>query len=770
MDGHRNQIEPSRGAAAALAPGPGARTWWLVALAGTALMLGGRLELIREFGTSLPFRDQWKCTAADLLGPWVDGQLEPTAFLTPLNDHWVVLTRLLSFGLAWLDGQWNNLLETSVNALLHGAAIWLMLGTMAPPLGRRLGPVFVLYAGTVLALPYTWENTLWGIQSLVYFQVGLSLVYLWAAATRRHFTPGWWLGQLAGGLVLFTQQSSVLVHATVVLLLGWRWWRKDGDRRVTVAGFGFALLWSLVYFAFAPPLTVTAFLKADSWQIALDVCLRQLGWPLPHPGWAFLVYLPWLWLAGDRLRRRRLENGEAFILAVGLWVGAQAAAIGYGRGGDTVGFVSRYCDFLALGFLANAVCLGVLWRTTPLRPLRTAIVALAVAWFGLTALGLWHESVANHAGYNLERRPGINFQNLAAVRDFLRTGDATFLAQNRIGDTLYTYPPTVIDLLSKPRFRALLPPETGAREARADYGRLGAVARYLPPAGRWLAAAGLCAWLLASGFLQRTPAVVVPAPAPTPAGSRQPPRGGFGLWSVVTALALAAMLAWPQPLEFDAQQRWQAAYAPAAEQVEFIDPVFQSVQGPKLFPAEAVGAVATVPASVRAYWYGTRIAGSERFTGILRSAPTLVRHRFLFTPVSGWPNWPGNAVRWRFENAATGEVQWRAVSCAPTEPREAVLMWTEDVTPFYGWQVSLYLFDGLADEHGWVGVARPAATDDAGFGRRWLAQLRAGRAEPTHRVLAAVALAALTVWLVLAGWRFRQRGFSARPDPLAPGR
>lgn len=762
MDGHRDQIEPA--GAAALAPS--SRLWWLVALAGAGLMLGGRFELIREFGTSLPFRDQWKCTAADLLGPWVEGRLEPAAFFAPLNDHWVVLTRLLSFGLARLNGQWNNLLEITVNALLHGAAIWLLLATVAPALGRRLGPLFVLYAGTVLALPYTWENTLWGIQSLVFLQVGLSLVYLWAAATRRRFTAGWWAGQLAGGLVIFTQQSSVLVHATVVLLLGWRWWRRDGDRRVNGAGLGIAVLWSLAYFAFAPPLTVTAFLKADSWQVALDVGLRQLGWPLPHPGWAFLIYLPWVWLAAGRLRRHRLNESEAFVLAVGLWVGAQAAAIGYGRGGDTVGFVSRYCDFLALGFLANAACLGLLWRTASARPVRAALVALAAAWFGLTAPGLWHESVESHAGYNLERRPEINLRNLQAVRGFLRTGDSAYLAQNKIGDTLYTYPPTLIDLLGKTRFRALLPPETGAAEARPDQGRLGAVARFFPAASRGLVAAALLGWLLACGFLQRAPAV--PAPVEPPAAYGQPWWDGFRIWSLVTVLAVAALLAWPQPFEFDQQQRWQTAYAPASDQVEFVDPVFQSTAGRGFRSEEAVGAVATVPASVRPFWYGTLLGGSERFQGILRSAPVPVRHRFLFTPVSGWPNWPGNAIRWRFENPATGEEQWRAVSCPPTEPREAVLMWAEDVAPFLGWRASLHLFDGLADEHGWVGIARPAASDDPDFGRRWLARLRAGKTEPTHHVLLGLALGTLAVWLVLAARRLRHRSAPDRPAPPRP--
>ncbi len=743
--------------------GPAGRRggWLLLALAGALLMVGGRLALIDAYGTSLPFRDEWKCTAADLLGPWAEGRLEGKAFFVPLNDHWVVLTRLLSYGLARANGQWNNLLETSVNALLYGAAIGLFLAAIAPGLGRRLGSLFTLYAGLVLALPYTWENTLWGIQSLVFLQIGLSVVYLWAVATRRSFSAAWWLGQLAGGLVLFTQQSSVLAPAAAAVLLGWRWWRRDGDRRGALAGLGFAALWAAVYFAFSPPLTVTADHRADSWQIALDVGLRQLGWPLPHPGWAFLMYLPLVAFGADRLARRRLENGEAFALAVGLWVAAQAAAIGYGRGGDTTGFVSRYCEFLALGFLVNAACLGWLWRTPPGRGWRTGVVGVAAAWFALSAGGLWHESTESHTRYNLERRPAINARNLAAVHAFLATGDPASLAQEKIGDTLYTYPPTLVALLGNARFRSLLPPETGAAEARRDYGRLGAIARGLPPAGRWLAAAGGLLWLAlaAAGWFRSRPDQAAPA---LTASAWTGPRI-FLAWTGATGLAVALWLAWPQPFQFDGRQRWQAAYAPASDELEFIDPVFHDTSHRPIEAGDVVGAVATEPASIRPYWYGTLLAGRADFTGILRSAPVTVRHRFLFTPISGWPNWPGNAIRWQFVNPATGAERWRAVACPPTEPREAVRMWAEDVAEFRGWTATLNLFDGNADGHGWLGIARPAATDDADFGRRWLAALRAERAEPTHRVVLVVALAALAAWLAQAlplGRRFRGAGAS----------
>ncbi len=718
------------------------RAWWLLAaLAGALVATGGRLELIREFGTSLPFRDEWKSTAADLLGPWADGRLDWRAFFAPLNDHWIVLTRLLSYGLARLNGQWNNLLETSVNAVLYGGAIWLFIAAAAPALGRRLGAAFALLAGFILALPYTWENTLWGIQSLVFLQIGLSTAYLWATALRPRFTAGWWLGQLAGGLVLFTQQSGVLAYAAAAALLGWRLARRDGDRRVAAAGLALAALWTAAHFAFGPSLTVTAGHRADTWRIALDVCLRQLAWPLPHPGWAFLMYLPFAVLVGGRLGPRRWSDREAFLLTVGLWVAAQAAAIGYGRGGDTTGFVSRYCDFLALGYLVNAASLGLLWRSAPARAGRAGVALLAAAWAGFSAPGLWHESTASHTLYNLERRPAVNAQNLAAVRAYLTTGDAASLAQEKIGDTLYTYPPTLIDLLGKPRFRSLLPPETGAAEARADYGRLGALARGLPAAGRWLAGAGVLLWLglTLAGRSRRD----IPEEAPAAPPFAWTPSRVLLAWGAGTGLAAAAWLAWPQPFEFDVRQRWQAAYAPATDEVEFIDPVFRGETDRRIQPEDVAGAVATEPPAVRPYWYGTLLAGRTGFTGILRSDPVVVRRRYLSTPVSGWPNWPGNAIRWRLENPANGAVQWRVAAVPPSEPREAVIMWTEDVAACRGWKATLYLFDGNAGDHGWLGVARPAATDDAGFGRHWLAELRAERAEATHRVLAAATLLGL---------------------------
>jgi len=102
-------------------------------------------------------------------------------------------------------------------------------------------------------------------------------------------------------------------------------------------------------------------------------------------------------------------------------------------GGVTTGFVSRYTDFLALGFLANAGCLLLLSRTlTGLRS-RAGIWLLAAAWIGFSARGLWTESVSGHAGYNLERRLVLNQNNLAAVRGYLATGKANISPRTMSG-------------------------------------------------------------------------------------------------------------------------------------------------------------------------------------------------------------------------------------------------------------------------------------------------------------------------------------------------
>jgi len=51
--------------------------------------LAGRLALIRDFGTSLPYQDQWKFTGVDVLKPWLDGSLTLGSLFKPSTTTWM---------------------------------------------------------------------------------------------------------------------------------------------------------------------------------------------------------------------------------------------------------------------------------------------------------------------------------------------------------------------------------------------------------------------------------------------------------------------------------------------------------------------------------------------------------------------------------------------------------------------------------------------------------------------------------------------------------
>jgi hypothetical protein len=743
MDRHRDSIVPP------------SRALGLFALAGALIALSGHLELIRRFGTALPFRDQWKCTGQDLLGRWAEGNLSWRHFFEPLNDHWPVLTRALSFMLTRLNGQWNNLVETTCNALLYAVAVFVFLRMILPALGRGLGGVFAIGAGVVLALPVTWENTLWGIQSLVYLQILLSLIYLASIASRDRFDAGWILGQLAGLLVLLTQHSGVLAHAAAVPLLAWRLIHREGRREITMANLAIAMAIIAGFFALIPAMNATAHLRADSWRIALDVALRQLAWPIAHPGGALLIYLPWIFFTLDRVARRRLSATDAFIIAAGFWVGAQAAAIGYGRGADTAGFVSRYCDFLALGLLLNGACLLRLWQATATSVLRFAVLALALGWLGTASRGLWLESRYGHAGYNLSRRNAVNAENLQAVRDYITTRDPGHLSRGSVADTLYTYPPAVRDLLENARFRSLLPPETGAVEARSDQGRIGLVLGWLPSAAPFITGLGLALATAVYGRSRKAPPPALPA-LETSTWTGKKICATVGVLSLISTTLVAL---WPGSLEFQRGKRWTNAFAPPVPGVTFVDLNLRSADSRnEISPAAPQRAVATIPAEMRMHWYGTLLGGSPEFQGVLRGSDFEVRQRYLFVPVTGWPSWSGNGLRWRFVDPKTNIEQW--VSFVAPNPVDGVAIWQVDAAPFLGKRAALFLYDGGPSQQNWLGVARPAATDNPAFGRTWISLIHAERAEDSHQVIAWFALGSTLVFAGLALWLARERWLS----------
>ncbi len=729
---------------------------------GALLALAGHWELIRRFGTVLPYRDPWQLTGVEILGPWVEGTLGWRDFFQPLNDHWPVLTRLFSFGLVLINDQWNNLLEITLNAVLLAVAIGVLLGGLLRGQTRAARLGLALWAGLVFALPITWENTLWGIQSLPYFQILLSLIYLRGVVAARGLDGGWWVAQAAGVLMMFSQHSAVLAPVAVLPFLAWRWWRGGGDRRADGASLGVAAALVAGFVFLLPELSTTASLRADSLPMAIEVGLRQLGWPLGHPAGAFLIWAPWLVWSLAMIGRRQISVGAGFALVVGLWGGGQAAAIGYARGESALGYVSRYGDFLAIGLVLNAACWAWLWRTSARRTgWRIGLLALGLAWLGLASAGLWHESVTGHTEYNLKRRPAENAANLQRVADYVGTSDPAVLSLERGGATLFTYPPAVQGLLDLPKFRELLPPETRVPEARPDHGRLG----WVPVLALWQP--GLLAVLAIGLFVVGWRRGAVHLSADRAIAD----TAGLPDWrtacAVLTGAALALgglVLAWPQPLLFSASQRLDAALTPEAAQGRAVTGLrFAMGSHHDVDTARMAEAVLSYPLDWRRFATGTALGGGWDTQGTFIGESFTVERDYLVLMHCGFPCSSGNGLRWRLTSPDGATEEW--IGYGGPDPGGAWSVWTVNVARHRDWRAELYVFDGRQDERGWLGVMAPVMTDDAAWADGWLARLNLARTEPAHRTLALMAaltgLAALGFWI---GSRRRR----PKPNALAP--
>src|SRR5581483_7854844 len=93
------------------------------ALAG---ILGAKLWLIAAYGSSTPFWDEW-VEPVVLFRPYLTGGLSIHDLLAAHNEHRIFLTRLTALGLFLIQGRWDVVATTLVNAAIHVVAIGVVI-------------------------------------------------------------------------------------------------------------------------------------------------------------------------------------------------------------------------------------------------------------------------------------------------------------------------------------------------------------------------------------------------------------------------------------------------------------------------------------------------------------------------------------------------------------------------------------------------------------------------------------------------------------------
>jgi hypothetical protein len=429
-----------------------------------AIVVGGRWAIINQFGTDLPQWDQWDAEGLNLLLPWFQHHLTLAILVQPHNEHRVVLTKLLNLTLTLLNGQWDQRLESVVNAFLPGLiAVAFFLFGIRRLNGKWHAPLFLVIA-SLFALPLAWQNVLAGFHSQQFFLIGLSLGTIVWLSQAAPWSRTWWLGAACAVLALGSMATGFLASAVVIALLCLRVQKREISAPSTTATL--FLCTAVAAIGWFTRVTVSYHdpLKAKNAADFLLSLMHSLQWPSLNLGWALLpLWLPWGWLAYRRTAGHGPEAGRTFewiLVALGFWVLLQLLATAYARGAGGDLPASRYIDTLVFGAVVNAMAAAWLAQdgTTAGKgkfslgpaPVRYAVTG---AWALTFALGVYAQ--ANHI-FTLELPPLRNSEAASEqnVRDYLATGDESYLATGAIP---YPGVSSFLERIRLPELRALLP-------------------------------------------------------------------------------------------------------------------------------------------------------------------------------------------------------------------------------------------------------------------------------------------------------------------------
>jgi hypothetical protein len=444
--------------------GLGLRNQWHLA-AFFFLVLGSKLLLISHYGVAIPFWDQWDAEALNLYQPYLEGTLAFSDLLAPHNEHRLFTARLFLLALLELNGRiWDPILQMQVNAVLHLIVLLMILRFLGKGLTDSSRYFLSLFAAIVYLVPFGWENSLMGIQSLFYLLLLFSLLCLWLTVMHPAFGMRWWLGMLSGLVACLTLASGVVaLLAGVVVLLLRRLLGLNGGRFPFLAVLlPLVLVASVVYFT--PTILGHAALKAHSSGQFLGAFLAVAAWPGQY--FPFLVIqLPFLLFVGLFLRGKLMRSeSQWFLLALGVWLFGQYALLAYGR---AVGHdASRYLDFFSIGLLLNAACAAVLIRHFSERPIALRRLALAT-WLLVVAIGLSIEAAPMLR--SLAEKREVSLASEVNTRAYLVTREEAHLLDKPYLHVPYPNSARLKGILDQPTIRAILPanlnPENSGRAA-----------------------------------------------------------------------------------------------------------------------------------------------------------------------------------------------------------------------------------------------------------------------------------------------------------------
>ena len=414
------------------------------------LILGAKLWLIDQAGTSLPVLDQVDGEGEVVLRPWLEERLHWGNFWHPHNEHRIALTKLLALGLVAVNGQWDAYVEMLVGGLMHALLLPMLMMWLRPHIPDRRAWAFLAVVTTALwMLPINSENTLQGFQNQFYFVLWLTILQLRGVLGSDRVGWRWAGGQLCGLLALGAMGSGLLSSVAVVMVTGIEMLRSRTIHRFGVItilvsagwiGFGW---WSRNHVA------AHEVMQAQSVGELFKSLWQVLTWPYlaafaPAALLGLVVPFRMLWL----ITRGEVSPFTRMMVGLAIWFGLIAIATAFYRSNGVL-LSSRYYDQFYVGLFLQGLSLATLasarWR-----------------WISLT---IWVASL----GFALTRETTHTIQTTVVkqsiliraqedhVRAFLATGDEIHFTGVPRDELPLPHPELLIDRWSHTVMHKIMP-------------------------------------------------------------------------------------------------------------------------------------------------------------------------------------------------------------------------------------------------------------------------------------------------------------------------
>lgn len=462
-----------------LPPG-GSKTTNSILLASLVLVvIGAKLLLIKNYGSIVPFWDQWDAEASRLYKPYLDSNLTLASLFSSHNEHRIFMTRILSLLLLELDGGWSPFLQMIVNALLHALAIGILTALIFKITDVRLRSLLIIFTALVFSAPVGFENSLSGFQSQFYFIQIFSFLAIAALVQARAFGLSWWVGVLCSILAYFSLASGALTVASILLVTICQLFLRlrQGIKEIAAAAALLAL--AIIMIHFVPHIPGHDSFGAHSLRQFLGALFRFLAYPFGNAG--LIMALPMI-LYGLHVLRSRPELNSAHwpIFGLILWLLTQAASIAYGRAAASTS--SRYLDLAIIGLPLNFGVLLFALRTNFIA--RKSIFAVTALWLTLTSAQLMLKTFRvalpdTSLRYEFSVKQELNVKNYLA-------GDQSALREKPWLEIPYPDPSRLEMLLSDSTIKLVLPEGFRTDRDRSEFDKRAVLAGYTREASQYL--------------------------------------------------------------------------------------------------------------------------------------------------------------------------------------------------------------------------------------------------------------------------------------------